>query len=143
MVTCCPALRVATRHAVLMTLGAWIALVGCQRGERLYPVSGHVTCHDGTPLVGHRVIFQADNGSYSAVGQTDSSGHYQLGTYGAGDGARAGVHRVAIVPSIDPTTESLPPPVYPKAFYDPATSPLTLEVLEQVNRIPIRLPAPD
>jgi len=59
------------------------------------PVTGTVT-HNGQPVEGATVAFQAASGSRGAVGVTDAAGKYTLTTYESGDGAVPGAYQVTI-----------------------------------------------
>lgn len=82
--------------------GRWIwglalaALVGCQ-GNRLptAAVEGKVS-YQGKPLEFGSVLFQPDRGP-PARGLIGQDGAFRLSTYGNGDGAIVGLHRVQVV----------------------------------------------
>lgn len=79
-------------------------VVGCGGGpvavakpaSNVVPVVGTLT-YQGKPLELYMVSFQpVDEGGYSAVGTTDSSGNFILGTNKPNDGAKVGKYKVAI-----------------------------------------------
>jgi hypothetical protein len=86
----------------LLTMGL---IVGC--GESIefpetFPVSGKVT-YKGEPVPKGTITFQPDEGQ-AAVGEIQSDGTYKLSTFGEGDGALPGHHRVFVIANTaDPT----------------------------------------
>jgi hypothetical protein len=82
------------------------AMVGCQNGTDIYPVTVRVSMPDGQPAEGALVAFHPDpvasseDGakSTSAVGKVAADGTCQLTTHTPGDGAVAGRHRVTVAP---------------------------------------------
>jgi len=85
------------RIPLLLVLSILPTVAACGGKYTTYPVSGKVTFPDGEPVVGAEVIFQCREPALTASGVTDSSGHYQVGTTAANDGAPAGEYRVAVV----------------------------------------------
>lgn len=96
--------------------------------------------HQGKPLAYHQVTVMPNN-DRPAVGITDESGRFVLGTNEEGDGAVAGVHPVAVnyvgPPSTNPEegimefSEPPPPEVeIDKKYANPETSGLTVEIKE-------------
>jgi hypothetical protein len=90
----------------MMTASLTIGLiVGC--GESIefpetFPVSGKVT-YKGEPVPKGTITFQPDEGQ-AAVGEIQSDGTYKLSTFGEGDGALPGHHRVFVIANTaDPT----------------------------------------
>jgi hypothetical protein len=76
-------------------LAAALAVAGCSGGKLpTAPVEGKVL-YKGKPLEFGAVLFQADAGP-PARGTIQADGTFRLSTYGAGDGAVLGVHRVQI-----------------------------------------------
>lgn len=72
---------------------------GCGSGQmKTYPVKVTVAFSDGTPLAGGLVTFRSAEHSVSATGRLDAEGKCRMGTYAPGDGAIAGVHKVAVSP---------------------------------------------
>lgn len=93
------------RDAVFVTL-LLLFFVGCGGAAgtgypETVPVSGTVTYGD-QPVESATVMFQALDGSRSAVGKTDSQGRYELTTFQPGDGAEPGEYRVSIVAFEEP-----------------------------------------
>jgi len=120
---------------------------GCSRApERTYPVQGLVTLN-GEPLTSGTVLFEtleptAGGGTYTARGEIDSHGHYTLGTFTADDGAVAGRHRAAIVPSnvgLSDGADHAAASIVPDEYTSPRTSPLQFEVQASSNEINIEL----
>jgi hypothetical protein len=75
-----------------------INLAGCG-GPKLYPVTGKVVYKDGSPMKGGAVMFEANGpkGRVMAQGAVDvADGTFALGMKEDGEGAEAGVYRVAI-----------------------------------------------
>ncbi len=123
------------------------AVAGCGSGaemrptlEKVVPVSGTVT-FQGKPLEYHQVSFIPTDGRRAAVGTTDASGKFTLGTNGVGDGAPPGKHKVTITfappltndgasgsPIDDPSLLPKPKVVIPSKLGDPAKTDLVQEV---------------
>jgi len=83
----------------VVLLGSVLAL-GCGGQQdagrpKTVPVTGTVT-HNGEPVEGATVAFQASGGSQSAIGVTDAGGKYTLTTFESGDGAVPGAYQVKI-----------------------------------------------
>src|SRR6478672_4426663 len=77
-----------------------LALAGCGRGPRLYPVHGKVTWENGNEareLAGGLVICESVDGKVGARGDIEKDGSFHLSTYKPGDGVLPGKHRVAVV----------------------------------------------
>lgn len=71
-------------------------LSGCGGGGIApIPVEGTVTL-DGKPLANASVVFLSKQGGRPAIGKTDASGHFQLKTVKANDGAVPGENVVTI-----------------------------------------------
>jgi len=64
----------------------------------VFPAGGEIT-YKGSPVTDASVVFRSSDPSspVSASGKTDSSGHFALMTYRAGDGAVAGKHQVIVI----------------------------------------------
>src|SRR5262249_51784711 len=114
---------------------------GCG-GAGIYPVSGKVVYSDGTPvtgLKGSRVIFEGtgqDGKNYSAEGEIDGDGGFQLTTTRKGDGAVVGKNRVLIERRmIDP--EHAAPRVIHEKYEKFDTSGIELEVKPEKNSFTI------
>ncbi|MFW5692608.1 MAG: hypothetical protein ACOCWL_00185 [Thermoguttaceae bacterium] len=128
----------------LMFLGI-LAMCGCRSGrETTYPVSG-VVRFEGQPLTDCRIMFRPEQGPV-ASGRLDEEGRFQLSTYGSGDGAVAGVHRVWLAPpetEFDMSDDELEfgqdasrlrkPPPFPAKYLSFATSELTADVQAEAN----------
>lgn len=103
------------------------------------PASGMLT-YKGKPLADYMVVFYPEN-ARPAAGKTDEHGRFQLGTNGPGDGAVAGVHRVAVnyggpessEPGGKDEMKALPPPpvAIPEKFARPETSELTVTIPDE------------
>lgn len=89
--------------ASIFTVGCLVmSIYGCGGGGTAPPlgqVSGVVTL-DGEPLEHAQLIFQPENGRPS-VGETDSSGYYELSYTGTTTGALIGPHKVLITSAIE------------------------------------------
>ncbi len=120
--------------AVVVSLAA--SLSGCgQKGDfPTAPVRGKVT-YKGQPVPRGTITFQPDAGP-PATGEIQADGSYRLGTFGAGDGAILGHHRVMIIANTaDPTKIPGSSPGYvapkdlvPKSYGQIDTSGLAVEV---------------
>src|SRR5690606_26700784 len=133
------------RHLPTFCLGACllVGLPGCgaptPTGDIVdtVPASGRLT-HQGDPLPYHKVTVMPEGG-LPAMGVSDESGQFILGTNDAGDGAEAATHSAAVEyvgPHSDDTEEGVmkftrpPPPEVEidKKCANPATSGLTVEI---------------
>ena len=78
-------------------------LAGCERGDRLptYKATGSVSFPDGKPLAGGTIVFESVDDPVTARSVIELDGTFTLSTYGNGDGAVAGKHRVAISPAMN------------------------------------------
>ncbi len=113
---------------------AVICLAGC-RGHELNtaPVRGTVTL-DGKPLARGTVIFTPTQGR-SANGRIQSDGSFNLSTYGDGDGAIVGSHKIAVYEApverepgkFDVDRPQLPAKI-PELYRDPDRSGLSFDV---------------
>jgi hypothetical protein len=110
---------------------------GCGPAEshpETVPVQGKVT-YKGQPVPRGTVTFQPDAGP-PATGEIQADGSYRLGTFGAGDGAILGHHRVMIIANTaDPTKIPGSSPGYvaprdlvPKTYGQIDTSGLAVDV---------------
>ncbi|MCA9194463.1 MAG: carboxypeptidase regulatory-like domain-containing protein [Planctomycetales bacterium] len=80
---------------VLVLLSAFAFMAGCgDGGPSMGKVSGTVTL-DGKPMPKLRVSFSPEGGGASAVGTTNSDGHYELVCLNK-KGAPIGLHKVSI-----------------------------------------------
>ncbi|MDZ7615394.1 MAG: hypothetical protein U1E05_00225 [Patescibacteria group bacterium] len=130
--------------AVLL-LGA--AMGGCSSApEATYRVEGVVT-FNGEPVQAGTVLFETavpalGGGGYTARGAIDSRGRYSLSTFATDDGAVAGRHRVAVVPSnvgLGDGADHAAAVVIPHQYTTLSTSPLEFEVHASSNQIDIEL----
>lgn len=110
-----------------------LAMIGCgpRRDPNLPPTaaaSGQVM-YNGKPIDHGAVTLHPVGEGNPAVGAIDENGKFTLSTYTRGDGAVIGSHKVTI---------DIPPPLdgiaagevlsVPRAYTDPATSPLSVEI---------------
>ena len=124
-------------RSVTLAIALLLPLAGCGGRSDLPPrakVSGVVTL-DGQPLTIGLVQFSPDqskdNKGPVAVGQIDSTGHYQLTTdRQGGDGAVLGFHKIRVEAREQPKNEmdTLPASLVPRKYLHPDTSGLTAEV---------------
>jgi hypothetical protein len=119
-----------------------LATTGC--GNRHYRVHGTVTLEDGTPVTSGTVVFESKDSDkpFSARGELDSEGRFELGTDRPGDGVPAGKYHVLVAL---PTPNPDHPP--PKAVFDPRfksfeTSGLEFEVKSGDNEYLIKVTRP-
>lgn len=141
------------RHVVFAVLCASLA-AGCGGEPGVAPVSGLVTVGGQVPGSGSgRITFYPEQGR-AATAPISKDGTYTLSTFGNGDGALVGKHRVAIkytrivgsAPrSYDEemkggATQQVMVFVVPERYGDPQTSELTAEVEKKENRRDFNLP---
>jgi hypothetical protein len=116
-----------------------------------YAVTGTVT-HNGQPVEGATVAFQAAAGSGGAIGVTDAGGKYALTTFKSGDGAVPGEYKVKVFKyksqasaAVDESSEDYVAPteneqtagsenLLPAKYADPATSGFTATVSEDASK---------
>jgi hypothetical protein len=79
----------------LLTLLAFLAASGCNRGPALAPVEGTVRMN-GRPLANVQVEFWPEASGARSTGLTDKDGRYQLTYDGKQAGAAVGPHRVLL-----------------------------------------------
>lgn len=85
------------------TLTIVAALSGCSDGRpRTYPVTGFVQFSDGKPVRSGTVEFRSTQHRLNARGKIDSTGRFQLGTFGTDDGAVAGMHQAIVTQIVAP-----------------------------------------
>ena len=114
--------------------------------EPTYRVQGIVTLN-GEPLEGGTVLFELAEPSprgkrYTARATINDVGFYELSTFGNGDGAVAGQHRVIVFGRRAKMVDSPYMPgnsVIPSKYNSPETTDLRFEVLPGENRIDIPL----
>jgi hypothetical protein len=94
------------KHLLTATILTVSAFVGCGGGVQQTPVTGTVTLN-GKEVADAVVTFVPDAGGTIAVGSTDSSGKYQLGTTD-GPGAIPGAYSVKIKSREKPVNNSNP-----------------------------------
>ena len=124
--------------AALPLVAVLVASLGCG-GDRMpvAEVEGKVL-YQGEPLEFGSVIFQPEQGPL-AKGQIGPDGAFELSTYGDGDGAVIGTHKVRIAcfesmapdaPEPDPSKgePTLGASLIPRRYTNLATSPLEIEV---------------
>ncbi len=88
---------------------ALCVVIGCSRSSGTYPVTGTVKQPNGQPLTSGRVLFQpTGEAKQPAKGAIGADGKFRLGTHETGDGAVAGVHKVAVYPKIPAEAFSKP-----------------------------------
>lgn len=122
---------------LLLLAVALVSLFGC--GTRSYPVQGKVIWQDGTPakeLARGLVIFEKTDEPFSARGEIQADGTFQLGLRSASDGTPPGKYRVLIVESIPDDSDAVPPPKMNRKFGSFETSGLEFTV-EPKNNQPI------
>jgi hypothetical protein len=140
---------VMLREMLLVVALAFAALlVGCDPStgpkatvEAVVPVSGTLT-YMGSPLENYQISFLPSDGRRPAIGTTDATGRFTMGTNLAGDGAPPGTHKVTVVWSPptppdgagqetvidDPALLPKPNVQIPAKYSSPETSGLTQEV---------------
>lgn len=130
----------------LVGFGLILGLAGCSPAvvkptlEKVVPVSGTVT-YQGKPVESFQVSFIPTDGRRAAVGITDASGKFTLGTNDVADGVPPGKHKVSIAfaptstddsasasPVDDPKLLPKPKLAVPSKYANPATSGLEQEV---------------
>lgn len=87
-----------TVWAGLASALAVCVLSGCG-GPDTPPVAaaGGVVTYKGAPVEGARIMFHpVEGGARTSYGTTDASGRFKMSTFGTGDGALLGRHKVAI-----------------------------------------------
>lgn len=124
-----------------------IVLTGCGGADTpaTGKVSGVVT-YNGTPVSNAMVTFVPSNGR-PANGQTDSEGKYSLSTFGTGDGAVLGEHKISITPvqADAPMPETVeeakaaPKAPFPERYTNAETSTLTATVESGSNEVNLEL----
>lgn len=128
------------RQLVLVVL--CVAVAGCGSSYQMETarVSGRVTL-DGKPVGPCTIVFTPPQGR-AASGPVDSEGTFTLSTYGAGDGAIVGTHRVSVFVATSDETDSRheKPSLIPEHYASPASSGLVYEVQpSQSNEFHIEL----
>ena len=115
----------STAAALLIALLMLLGMAGCgpRHPAATYPVSGKVVFADGTPLASGGVVLcesVAAEGqpAFNARGAIQSDGTFRLSTFGEGDGAVAGKHRVLVRAKRD-AADYLEKGVIPRPVVDP------------------------
>lgn len=122
-------------------LAITVALIcGCSKsGPQIVRVSGTVT-HGGQPVDRLEVVFDPDNGRPS-VGRTDADGHYVLDYNRERKGALVGMHKVWVKyvqrSPVDEGNAEINAIL--QKYGDRRTTPLTVEVKEEGQEIPLEL----
>jgi hypothetical protein len=140
----------AIRLGAVALIPAVVAIVsGCGDSDRLptYSVNAKVMFPDGSTLEGAQITFQSVEHPVSASGLIEGDGTFELTTYEPGDGAVAGLHRVAVVAGIprnvDPDEGAGYQPLIHSRFEDVDTSGLEFTVTEDgPNDTPIQVERP-
>ncbi len=95
-------MRIIAAVAVALSI---CVLAGC--GGETLPTTARargVVTYKGAPVEGARVMFHpVDGGARTSYGTTDASGKFELSTFGTGDGALIGRHKVTITKAEMPT----------------------------------------
>ncbi len=110
-----------------------VLFVGCRGSDRLptYKATGKITFSDGTPLEGGTILFEPTERVRGARGLIGTDGTFTLGTYESSDGAVAGKHVAAIIPSVpddfDPDAGRVPRTIHQR-YTHMDTSGLEFEV---------------
>ena len=146
------------RKLVLVLGAACIWLAGCSSAKQgqltTAEVTGQVT-YRSAPLGSGQITFfpmqSSGEGVRVAYGTLDAQGRYRLSTYGKGDGAILGDHRVAVESREELSDEMArraamvgarsrqPKSFIPPRYADPATSGLTARVAAGGNAIDFNL----
>lgn len=108
-----------------MALIAATLLAGCAESERS-DVTGRVTRHDGSPLIGATVTARSRETGRWATGVTGADGEFSLGTETPGEGLPAGDYYVVIQEDRGETDRR--PATIPQKYAKPSASGLTLKV---------------
>ena len=95
-----------------------------------FPVKGKVT-YKGQPLTGGSITFESEENGRESHGNIQPDGTFVLTTFKEGDGAPAGVHRVAV--------SGTGKGVIPAKFHNPSSSKIQVEVSEGKTEYPIEL----
>src|SRR5262245_38333912 len=118
------------RLTALAVLAVVVGTAGCGSGR--CKVTGRVTYPDGSPLTEGNVIGQMGEGltSVTVQGTVRSDGTFSWGTDRAGDGAKPGKYRVAVIPRTPGDAEMSQGvrPAVDSKYTNPQTSGLEFEV---------------
>ena len=135
----------AMKYTLPLLLAA-CCLVGCSNGVPTYSVTGTVRVN-GKPAPHGTVMFRPvevskeDGKRHVARASIEKDGTYTLTTIETGDGAVAGMHKVAVLMPPYSASETGPQakPLIPAKFNTPNTSGLEYEVKPGSNEIDIEL----
>ena len=138
MINCGPEKNICRFATRTQLFTVWcIVIAGCRPSYQLdiAPAQGTVTL-DGKPLSAGGVLLTPDRGR-AAGGRLAADGSFVLSTYGKGDGAIIGRHRVAITPLQSENENDKRPSGYvpvPQRYQSPTSSGLEVEIkAEQEN----------
>jgi hypothetical protein len=122
------------RALVLLSIAV---VTGCSDGrpERV-PISGSVLI-DGVPADRGSIMF-VNGDTRPAMGNIDSSGHYQLTCFKVGDGAVLGMHKVKVTVA-EPIDDHSQRWLAPKKYSDEKTSGIEVEITEPLDDLNIEL----
>jgi hypothetical protein len=124
-----------------LTLVAAVWCVGC--GGRTASVQGRVKFKDGSDvaaLANYEVSFEHQESKTSATGPIGPDGTFTVSTFGSGDGALPGKHRVAITPPPSPDPDKPPQKSkLPTKYEDFNASGLEVEIKPGRNPIEFEL----
>jgi len=140
-----------TRIRTAAVLAACALVVGCSDRPRMATVKGTVTL-DGAPLVAGTVTFESP-GLRPATAKIVRGELTEVSTFEPNDGAPVGSHSVAVAASEDAASAVVADPgqatpkgsymvgksIIPRAYNDPATSKLTVEVTPGENVVELKL----
>lgn len=125
-------------YALLLLLPA-AAYFGC--GGRTSSVEGQVKFKDGSDvaaLANYEIALEHEESKTSATGQIGPDGKFTVSTFGAGDGALPGKHKVAITPPTSPDPDKPPQKSkLPAKYEDFDASGLVVEI--KPGRTPVEL----
>ena len=99
-----------------------LACSACQKSTHppTFAVTGRITFPDGQPLESGSILFESLDGASAARGLV-RNGDFRLGTFDEADGAIAGRHRAAVVPTppenVDPDANRSESTIDPKFLH--------------------------
>lgn len=133
--------------ALTLTIAA--AMSGCGGEAGLASVKGRVT-YKGQPVTTGEIFFTPDEpGKRGAKGVIGSDGYYTLGTFGNGDGAYVGKHKVSVISQgpdkpippkmknrmLEEDMQGTGDPLVPKKYFSPQSSGLTADVADGKSNV--------
>jgi hypothetical protein len=136
-------LRIMVPTTIVAALLA-TASAGCGKGQggrlAVYPAEGQVLWK-GKPLAGAQVVFYpkgpADERPVAPRAQTDSNGHFQLGTYERADGAPEGDYAVTVIYyAMRPQDGGAGPNALPKKYASAKTTDLQVKIAKDTSALP-------